>query len=186
MLSTDEPDEDWAGGLELDDEEAEPAPDALGPERVPDFQPTETVVSIVRRQLYSFDGRIASTQTAVLAKGIDTSWWRSGVLAVVLHAKGAWTTSTGAATNATLIIKARAVRLDEDAPEVNFQNQTELLVAQVGPIVSSTSAPRYLLANFNAPWSQELQVDLELKQGSLAAGGAQTATLSIHLVGRGA
>jgi hypothetical protein len=163
----------------------EPDPYADAGEAILQLPLTEVVVPVIRRQPFSFDGRASGTsQTIVLANGIDASWWVRGTLLVVLHAKNAWLNGVGGNTTGILAIDVLNARLDEDTPDVTFADEVRFTSSP--NIVATTAAPLLTQRDLIAPFGPELLVRARFSQGATAAASPQTATLSVFLVGRAA
>jgi hypothetical protein len=126
----------------------------------------------------SFDGRNSGTNQIVpVAVGIDSSSWVSGVLAVRLHAKNTWATSP-----ARLHVKVQNIMLVPEEPDVVYLASGD--VSSVAFVQGTDSAPLLKVAAFAAPIGPMLRVILEWEQGATAASAAQTASISVDLVGR--
>ncbi len=131
------------------------------------------LVEVARRVDLSFDGRALSTETVVLASGVATAAWRSGVLEVLVHATNGFTAT------ATMWVDVHAVELDPIDPAV------ELL----GPLltsvrISSSTAPGELILGNLGVAASMARVSARWTQDADEAGGVQTAAVSIRLVGR--
>ncbi len=131
------------------------------------------VVEVARRVDSSFDGRASSTETLLLATGIDTASWRRGVLEVLVHQLSSF------AASAVLWVRVRGVELDPSDPSV------ELIGPEVASVrvESSTLAGELLTAGFETA-AARLRVSLEWVQGAVEAASPQTVALTIRLIGR--
>jgi hypothetical protein len=133
------------------------------------------LVPIIAKTDFSFDGRTSTNQDAVLATGIDSRGWKSGVVVVRLHAKNSWSGS------AILSVNVDNVSLDPVDPSVVFVGSRV-----ASPSISSgATAPLLTVASLNlATIGEQLQVSLRWSQGATPAGAAQTLSISIDLLGR--
>ncbi len=166
-------------GFSEDGEEAEAR------EALTCFQPSEVVLPIVRRQLFSFDGRASgTTETIVVANGTDAPWWVSGAVLVVLHAKNAWLTGVGGNTTGRLNVDVVNMRVADEEPGLIISDEARFTTST--SIVASTNAPLTTINSLVTPFGPQLYVRLRFLQGVTAAAAAQTATLSVYLIGRGA
>lgn len=138
-------------------------------------------VVVIPKSDFSFDGRAGSTQRVVLAEGIDSSAWRSGVLITRLHSKNLWRTAGGLPTAAIARVEVKAVYLDPDNPDVSFLDEHSTLSS---PISDSTSAPGLDVVTLGWFAGAFYRVALLFIQGATQAGGAQTLSISVELVGR--
>jgi len=138
------------------------------------------LVPIMSKTDLSFDGRaIASPnglQDIPIAVGIDSSSWVSAVLLVKLHQKGTW------ATNGILRVLAQNIMLVPEEPDVVYLS-TAAAAAEV-TFVFGDAAPALKLTPFTGVIGPMLRVLLRWEQGTVAAGAAQTASISVDLVGR--
>ncbi|MBL9021982.1 MAG: hypothetical protein JNL21_07260 [Myxococcales bacterium] len=126
----------------------------------------------------SWDGRLGAFQEIPVATGVDSSAWVSGVLLAKLHAKNAW-----ANTSTKLIVQVKNIMLVPEEPDVVYVSSATP-VASVEFVQGTDNAPALKLAQFTGPIGPMLQVILRWEQGSTAAGAAQTASVSVDLVGR--
>lgn len=168
--------EDGDGSPELEDADAD------APELAVDFDRNEVVVPVVRRETFAFDGRgSGTTQTMVLANGVDATWWRSGRLLVLGHTKNAWLTGGGGPTTGSLQVVVDNISITEDAPETTFVGNR---LGASTPIVATSTLPLYLVSSLAPPFAGQLRVSLSFTQGATAAVAAQTVALSVYLLGR--
>ena len=133
------------------------------------------VIPIIDKTDFAFDGRTGSTQTIVLADGIDATGWKSAVAEIRLHASAGWTAT------ASLAISIKNSSIVPEDPTVVF------LGAAVGSprsFLSTDAAPLLVTAAFGLPIASQLQVSLIWTQGGTPAGAAQTASISVNLVAR--
>ena len=98
------------------------------------FEPDAILVPIVRRAGYRLDGRANQSQSVVLADGVDTAWWSSAALVVIIHAK------SGLSSTADIRVELHDTVLDPDAPGVSFVTGPEPLATSAA-IESTSPAP---------------------------------------------
>lgn len=149
----------------------------------PDPLPPSVVVPIVKKQLFSFDGRASGADTTVvLGQSIPVTKWTSGALIVILHSKNTWSAAAGL-TTAQLLVQPFAAFTDPDEPQTVFAD-TSRVIAPSTTILASTTAPQTYINSLIAPYGPEVLVRLRFRQLATPAVAAQTATLSVYLLGR--
>ena len=141
------------------------------------------LVEVLSKTDFSFDGRDSgSDQVVPLAVGIDTSGWKSGVLAVRLHAIGTWSAS------ATAIIEPYNVSLVPEDPSIVYTGALLTGPGGVGTaevrIINTIAAGALVMKEFGSAVGHQLMVRLVWNQGPTPAVGAQTFSISCDLVGR--
>jgi len=126
---------------------------------------------ILPRTDYDMGGLAASgTATVVIARKLDTSRWREGVILARLHAAPSWPASS----TITLLLAPDGYT-DEDPGLVwTFQTSTLITFAQ-----GSDTAPAVKIASFPTPFGPLAQ--LQLKFGLAAGTGAYKPSLSVDL-----
>jgi hypothetical protein len=146
-----------------------------------DFVEDGETVRILARTDFAFDGRASTTQTGVMAYGVDASEWVSGQLIVLTHARNAWVGVGG--TTASFGVEVQNVVLDEEAPEQDVV-ETGRAVAALTAVSSGTAVPRHQVVEFTPPFGPNLRVQWRWTQGGLAATSTLTLAVSVYLVGR--
>ncbi len=130
---------------------------------------------IIAKTDFSFDGRTSTNQDVVLATGIDSRLWKSGVVVTRLHTKGSWSVS------AILNIFVDNVSLDPTDPSIVFVGSR----VAAPQILATASAPFFNVSGLTlATIGPQLQVSIRWSQGATPAGAAQTFSLSLDLLGR--
>lgn len=144
----------------------------------PDGLPPHVIVPVVRKQLFSFDGRASGADTNVdLGQAIPVTKWSSGALIVVLQCKNTWSAAAGL-TNAQLLVQPFSAYTDPDQPETVFADFSRVVAAST-TIVASTTAPQTYINELLSPWGPEVLVRLRFRQLAKPAIAEQTATLSV-------
>ena len=135
-------------------------------------------IPILGKTEVSFDGRNAASvfQDIPIAVGIDSSEFVSAVLVAKLHTKNTWSTS------AFLRILAQNIMISPDEPDVVFV-AGGTAPAEVS-FVNGDTAPALKLTQFTGVIGPMLRILLRWEQGLTVASGAQTASVSVDLVGR--
>lgn len=133
------------------------------------------IVHVVPEIDISFDGRADTTQTIPLLTRIPSADWKSGVLSVRLHARGTWS----ATVTASIIV--RNVVYTPDDPSTAFSGSD---IATISLTNSSTVGAVLTEALDDAPIGPMVSVVLSWAQGGTAASAAQTASISVDIVGR--
>jgi hypothetical protein len=130
---------------------------------------------VIAKTDFSFDGRTSQNQDVVLATGIDSRRWKSGVMVTRLHTKGTWSGT------AILNIFVDNVSLHPVDPSVVFVGSR----VAAPQILATASAPLLVVTGLTlAAIGPQLQVSLRWAQGATAAGAGQPFSLSIDLIGR--
>ena len=142
-----------------------------------EFDRENELIPLIKRATYSFDGRTSSTQTLVLADGVDATRMRVGGLVMLVHNRTGW------GTTADLLILVNNVSFSPDDPDVayvdgsrNVGNST--LIQQTLPVV-----PFYEVVGLTPPLGPQLRSRLRFRQGLILA-TSQSITLSIYLTSR--
>jgi hypothetical protein len=143
-----------------------------------EFDRENELIPLIKRATYSFDGRTSSTQTLVLADGVDATRMRVGGLVMLVHNRTGW------GTTADLLILVNNVSFSPDDPDVayvdgsrNVGNST--LIQQTLPAV-----PFYEVVGLTPPLGPQLRISLRFRQGLVQAAAAQSITLSLYLTSR--
>ena len=143
-----------------------------------EFDRENELIPLIKRTTYSFDGRTSSTQTLVLADGVDATRMRVGGLVMLVHNRTGW------GTTADLLILVNNVSFSPDDPDVayvdgsrNVGNST--LIQQTLPVV-----PFYEVVGLTPPLGPQLRISLRFRQGLIQAAAAQSITLSLYLTSR--
>lgn len=134
--------------------------------------------SIINKTDTSWDGRLGAFQEIPVATGIDSSAWVSGALVTKLHAKNTW-----ANTSTKLIVQVKNIMLVPEEPDIVYVSSASP-VASAEFVHCTDNAPALKVVAFTGVIGPMLQVILRWEQGSSAGAGAQTASISIDLVGR--
>jgi hypothetical protein len=136
----------------------------------------EWCVSVIGKTDFSFDGRASgSVQSVVLAAGIPTVDWVSGVLVARLHTRGTFSASA----RATILVENISIVPEE--PQTIFAD-TAAPLASV-QYVAGTLAPNLGVVAFVGAIGPMVQVRLIFDQQGTAA-AAQTFSISVDLIGR--
>jgi len=164
----------------------DPFPDDLGADSEPvpletDFVEDGETVRILARTNFAFDGRVSTTQSGVIAYGVDASEWVSGQLIVLTHARNAWVGVGG--TTASFRVEVENVVLDEEAPDQDLV-EAGRTVASLTAVSSGTAVPRYQTVEFTPPFGPNLRVRWVWNQGGLQATATLTLAVSVYLLGR--
>ncbi len=133
---------------------------------------------IINKTDTSWDGRAAASQEIPIATGIDSSAWVSGAVVAKLHAKNAW-----ANTTTKLIVQVKNIMLVPEEPDIVYVSSATP-VASAEFVQGTDNAPALKVVAFTGVIGPMLQVILRWEQGSTAGGAAQTASISVDLVGR--
>jgi hypothetical protein len=143
-----------------------------------EFDRENELIPLIKRATYSFDGRTSSTQTLVLADGVDATRMRVGGLVMLVHNRTGW------GATADLLILVNNVSFSPDEPDVayvdgsrNVGNST--LIQQTLPVV-----PFYEVVGLTPPLGPQLRISLRFRQGLVQAAAAQSITLSLYLTSR--
>lgn len=133
----------------------------------PEDFPLGETIWVARHLDVSFDGRTDTTQTVVLASGIEAEEFVSGVLMIILHAADGW------AHKAHLGAQVHAVELDPSEPDVEL----------VGPALAELAVEPPVGVSFAALTMvpSKLRVSLDLFQ-TVEATGPQTGQISIAII----
>jgi hypothetical protein len=132
------------------------------------------LIEIIPKTLFSFDGRIGTTQIIVLKDFVNTVGFSSGALVVRVHAV------SGIVTGASAKVVAYNQSRDRDDPGVFFAGSQIAATDQI----TSTSAGKLEVAQLTPPISSAVRVTVEWSQGGTAASGPQLVTIAVDLVGR--
>jgi hypothetical protein len=146
-----------------------------------DFVEDGVTIAIIPRTDFAFDGRTSTTQSGVLAYGIDAFEWVSGALVVLTHARNAWVGVGG--TTASFSIEVQNVVLDEETPDIDYV-ETARTIATVTAVNSASAVPGYQTVAFTRPFGPSLRVRWVFDQGGLQATTTLTLAVSVYLVGR--
>jgi hypothetical protein len=143
-----------------------------------EFDRENELIPLIKRATYSFDGRTSSTQTLVLADGVDATRMRVGGLVMLVHNRTGW------GTTADLLVLVNNVSFSPDEPDAayvdgsrNVGNST--LIQQTLPAV-----PFYEVVSLTPPLGPQLRISLRFRQGLVQAAAAQSITLSLYLTSR--
>ncbi len=138
--------------------------------------------SILSKTNVSFDGRNPgvgiTTQDIPVAQGIDSSSWVSGLVAVRLHERNTW------ANGASLKIVVQNIMLVPEEPDVVYVATAADVATVSFTNVGTDNPPILRLTQFAAPIGPMLRVLIRWEQGTTVQAGAQTAAISVDLVGR--
>ena len=146
-----------------------------------DFVKDGETVRILARTDFAFDGRTTTTQSGVIAYGVDASEWVSGQLIVLTHARNAWVGVGG--TTAFFRVEVDNVVLDEASPDLELV-ETGRTVASITAVSSGTPVPRYQSVELTPPFGPSLRVRWTFNQGALQATATLTLAVSVYLVRR--
>lgn len=135
-------------------------------------------IPILGKTDVSFDGRNAASvyQDIPIAVGIDSSEFVSAVLIGKLHTKNTWSGT------AFLRIIAQNIMISPDEPDVVFV-AGGTAPAEVN-FVNGDAAPALKLTQFTGVIGPMLRILLRWEQGTAVWSAAQTASISVDLVGR--
>ena len=153
-------------------------PKALSPDDAePEFDRENELFPLIKRATYSFDGRTSSTQTLVLADGVDATRMRVGGLVMLVHNRTGW------GTTADLLILVNNVSFSPDDPDVAYVDSSRsvgnsTLIQQTLPVV-----PFYEVVGLTPPLGPQLRISLRFRQGLIQA-TSQSITLSLYLTSR--
>ncbi len=153
-------------------------PKALSPDDAePEFDRENELFPLIKRATYSFDGRTSSTQTLVLADGVDATRMRVGGLVMLVHNRTGW------GTTADLLVLVNNVSFSPDDPDVAYVDSSRnvgnsTLIQQTLPVV-----PFYEVVGLTPPLGPQLRISLRFRQGLIQA-TSQSITLSIYLTSR--
>lgn len=136
------------------------------------------LIPVLGKTEVSFDGRNAASvyQDIPIAVGIDSSEFVSAVLLAKLHTKNTWSGT------AFLRILAQNIMLVPEEPDVVYVS-SGTAAAEVN-FVLGDSAPALKLTQFSGVIGPMLRILLRWEQGTTTLSAAQTASISIDLVGR--
>ena len=142
-----------------------------------EFDRENELISLIKRTTYSFDGRTSSTQTLVLADGVDATCMRVGGLVMLVHNRTGW------GTTADLLILVNNVSFSPDDPDVAYVDSSRsvgnsTLIRQTLPVV-----PFYEVVGLTPPLGPQLRISLRFRQGLIQA-TSQSITLSLYLTSR--
>jgi hypothetical protein len=153
-------------------------PKALSPDDAePEFDCENELIPLIKRATYSFDGRTSSTQTLVLADGVDATRMRVGGLVMLVHNRTGW------GATADLLILVNNVSFSPDEPDMAYVDGSRnvgnsALIRQTLPVV-----PFYEVVGLTPPLGPQLRISLRFRQGLIQA-TSQSITLSIYLTSR--
>ena len=142
-----------------------------------EFDRENELIPLIKRATYSFDGRTSSTQTLVLADGVDATRMRVGGLVMLVHNRTGW------GTTADLLILVNNVSFSPDDPDVAYVDSSRsvgnsTLIRQTLPVV-----PFYEVVGLTPPLGPQLRISLRFRQGLIQA-TSQSITLSLYMTSR--
>ncbi len=137
----------------------------------------EWCVPVIAKTDFSFDGRASgSIQSVVLAAGISTINWVSGVLVARLHAKGTFSAT------ALADILVENISIVPEEPQTIFADTVSPLATV--SYAAGTTAPNLGVVPFVGAIGPMVRVRLVFDQKATAAAAAQTFSISVDLIGR--
>ncbi len=147
-----------------------------------EYSPEFERIPLVLKADYAFDGRVSSTQTVILADGVDATATRVGALALVVHLRDRLTST------ANFDVRCNNICLSPEQPELSFVDTSRTV--GISTVISGsvpTAGLRFVeVIPLVQPVGPQLRVSLVFRQGTatLSAGPPQTISLSLYLVTR--
>ena len=134
------------------------------------------LVQVIPETDYSFDGRINAIQeVGIGAAYIDSVDWATGVLAVRLHTKPAWT-----GTGQVKVLVRNAMYAPEE-PHTLFVVTTAIATVT---ILNGDAAPQLYVQALSTPIAPMVKVILRWEQGATAPSSPCAFSIGVDLVGR--
>ena len=142
-----------------------------------EFDRENELIPLIKRATYSFDGRASSTQTLVLADGVDATRMRVGGLVMLVHSRANFSAT------ADVRILVNNVSFSPDEPDVAYVDSVRTV--GTSSLIQSTSptVPFCEVVGLVQPMGPQLRVSLRFRQGA-AVTSSQTITLSFYLTSR--
>ncbi len=142
-----------------------------------EFDRENELIPLIKRATYSFDGSASSTQTLVLADGVDATRMRVGGLVMLVHSRANFSAT------ADVRILVNNVSFSPDDPDLAYVDSTRTV--GTSSLIQSTSptVPFCEVVGLVQPMGPQLQVSLRFRQGA-AVTSSQTITLSLYLTSR--
>ena len=143
-----------------------------------EFDRENELIPLIKRATYSFDGRASSTQTLVLADGVDATRMRVGGLVMLVHQRANFSAT------ADLLILVNNVSFSPDDPDLAYVDSARTVGTSALIQSTSPTVPFCEVVNLVQPIGPQLRVSLRFRQGAAAVTSAQTISLSLYLTSR--
>jgi hypothetical protein len=140
-----------------------------------DFDPTELLIPLVRRETFQFDLRASQTLTVIVADEVECAFARQGALLFLVHSRANWSVT------ASVRMEVENVSPAPDDPGVSFVQRAK--VASSSLVTIGTPVPTFerVILPFGV-FGPQLRVNLLLLQGATVATVAQSVVVSAFLV----
>jgi hypothetical protein len=133
------------------------------------------LINVIPKTLFSFDGRLGSTQEITIRNVVSMVDFVSGVLLVRLHAKVGWTGTASAA------VVLQPIQIVPEEPQTFFIPTSPDYATAT--LVNGDVAPVLYTTTFSNPPSH-VKVLLRWLQGGTAASGGQNFAIGVDIDGR--
>lgn len=146
-----------------------------GAEPMLEFDPTELLIPLVRRETFQFDLRTSQTLSLIVADQVECAFARQGALLFLVHSRTNWSLS------ASVRMDVENVAPAPDDPAVSFVQRAT--VASSSLVTFGTAVPFFERVTLPfGLFGPQLRVNLLLIQGATVAALQQSVVVSAFLV----